>query len=162
MSTIHPFSHDQPIEDNKNLQNEPQYVRPEFTILDDQNDHSQTREEKPKESAKKGDPSPTNSFSLKILCLLGVVFCLIYGIGMLLISVIMSVVAALTLFQNHEINRSARKFWKISLNTLVAGFGLGVSILNPALGFGLLFIYFSISEGAIGTELFRTIFKRSF
>jgi hypothetical protein len=149
----------------------PQVRRPEFILIDDRHgerkythfgsesvdaaQHSFKTEAEEKQAAK-------GPFSLRFICLLGFIFCLVFGMGMLLWSVVMTCLATFSLFLNPNINRSMRHFWKLLANTFVAGFGFTLGMISPTLGLGLLAIYFSLAGNLVEDDLLRKVIRRSF
>lgn len=147
----------------------PQFKRPEFILIDprsgknqysyfDSNSSRKSHEEFQKEE-KQASKGP---ISLRFICLLGFIFCLVFGIGMLLWSIALTFLATISLFQNRGLNRGMRSFWKICINTLIAGFGFTLGMLSPTLGLGLLALYFSLASDLVGDDLLRRVIRRSF
>lgn len=142
---------------------------PEFVLIDDRNgeerhthfnvDASQHPQEGRGEEAQNRSKSP---LSLRFICFLGFIFCLIFGLGMLMWSVVMSCLATLSLFQNPNLNKGTRNFWKIFVNTCVAGFGFTLGLISPTLGLGMLAIYFSLKGNLVEDDFLRKVIRRSF
>ena len=146
---------------------ESHFKRPEFVLIDD-------REEKNRQTYFGADSSQQDAFgreehraskdplSLRFICLLGFVFCLVFGAGIFLWSLAMTLFATLSLFQNRALNQSMQSFWKICLHTIIAGFGFILGILSPTLGLGLIALYFSLAGRLVKDDLLRKVIKRSF
>lgn len=139
---------------------------PEFVLIDDRNgEEKQTRfninssEGTKEEETKHNSKSP---LSLRFICFLGFIFCVIFGLGMFVWSVVMSCLATLSLFQNPNLNKGTRHFWKIFINTCVAGFGFTLGLMSPTLGLGMLAIYFSLKGSLVEDDLLRKVIRRSF
>lgn len=146
----------------------PQMKQPEFILIDDRQGESKytyfgressqnsfKNEQEEKQAAK-------GPFSLRFICLLGFIFCLVFGLGMLVWSVVMTCFAMFSLFLNPNLNQGMRHFWKLFVNTCVAGFGFTLGMLSPTLGLGLLAIYFSLAGNLVEDDLLRKIIRRSF
>jgi hypothetical protein len=154
-------------------ENRPQFKRPKFILIDDRqgqqsqdfpfdsaptqepDDSSQNEKEELKSSAK----SPV---SLRFLCVLGLVFCLVFGLGIFLWSIALSFLAAVSLFQNQNLNHGVRSFWKLYMHTVIAGLGFALGILSPTIGLGLIVLYFSVTGEVIENNFLHKIIKRSF
>ncbi|MBA2367426.1 MAG: hypothetical protein H0V82_00195 [Candidatus Protochlamydia sp.] len=151
---------------NPDSKNEIQYKRPEFIILDDrENIHENNGSEENGERHGKNTGTNANqqsSISLRFLCFLGLVFCLIFGTGLLLITVLTSAAAVLMLLLNRELNQTVLTFWKLFFNTLIAGIGCMIGLVSPAMGISLLALYFSISKKKNGANLFSSLFENTF
>lgn len=100
-----------------------------------------------------------NSVSLRFLCLLGLIFCIIFGFGMFLWSMGMTALAALSLFQNPSLNQGVKDFWKILGSTIISSFCLILGLLIPPVGLGLLVFYFS-RRGK--EDVLQRVFQSSF
>ena len=143
--------------------------QPEFTLIDDRNGRAQYTHFDASASRKSADDfqqgekaSSKGSISLRFICLLGFIFCVVFGIGMLLWSIALTFLAIISLFQNHNLNRGAKSFWKIFANTFIAGFGFTLGMISPTLGLGLLALYFSLASEVVGEDLLRKVIRRSF
>jgi Fe2+ transport system protein B len=147
----------------------PHFKRPEFILIDgrdgknkytyfdtSQQSQGSFRTEKEAKQFSKG------AISLRFICMLGFVFCLVFGLGMLLWSIVMTLFATLSLFQNQNLNQSMRSFWKIFVNTVIAGFGFTLGMMSPTLGLGLLALYFSLTGHLVEDDLLRKVIRRSF
>ena len=164
MSTIpnSPIEEETPSPHQDSRQEE--FKRPDLIIVEVQKNQDQEKldldgENKGSQSQKE---SAQGAFSLRFFCFLGLIFCLIFGIGILLGSTVMTVLAALSLFRNQNLNESLYGLWKLSMHTLVAGFGFVLGLISPTLGLGLIALYFSISGEVIDNNLLRKIIQRSF
>lgn len=160
-----PFSHGDHAEKTGS---KPQYIQPNYIIIDDRKESRQHGGDPfdRRQSIHFGETgeknSPQASTSLRFLCVLGLVFCLVFGFGILLWSIVLTLFALLTFFQNHQLNQSVRTFWKLYLNTMIAGFGFALGVLSPPLGLGLLVLYFSLTGESFDSQLLRKIIRRSF
>lgn len=171
MSDVPFFPKEEEISSNSDQAGEgkPQFKRPEFILIDDRPMKSQQAHfgadstGKPEEpfTRKKADSSK-GPVSLRFICLLGFIFCLVFGLGMLLWSIAMTTLAVFSLFRNKKFNQSMRSFWKIFTNTAIAGFGFTLGMISPTLGLGLLALYFSIAGDLVGDDLLRRVIKSSF
>lgn len=135
-----------------------EYIYPQFEILDDREKIAENREI-PNDPAAEMPKSPV---SMRFLCFLGLIFCLIFGGGMFLMSLVSTLIGTISLFRNQELNRTIRQFWKISTHTLIAGLGFVLGIISPTLGLGLIVLYFSITGQTVDNSLLHSIIKRSF
>lgn len=143
----------------------PVFKRAEVILIDDEFEQSENGEQ-PRFS---NDEEPTphseqgqSTLSLRYTCLLGLVFCAIFGFGMLLLSLLMTILSAGTLFQNKELNATARRFWSLVGNTAVAGFGFTLGLISPRLGLSLVLLYFSMADTqTIDGDILSKIFRQS-
>ncbi len=135
-----------------------EYKRPDLIIIDqprqqqDSSSHTQASEQT-------GEKNP---LSLRFLCVLGLIFCLVFGTGMFLWTMVLTLLTTVSLFRNPSLNQSVRAFWGICMSTAVAGLCFTLGILSPTLGLGLLVLYFSITGELIDNSLLRNILRRSF
>lgn len=136
-----------------------EYKRPDLIIIDQPQEKKEENSTQPNSSDQIGEQSP---ISLRFLCVLGLIFCLVFGIGMLLWSMVLIVLAVFSLFRNTSLNQSLRTFGKICVSTIVAGLCFTLGILSPTLGLGLLVLYFSLTGEMIDNSLLRKILRRSF
>lgn len=141
---------------------------PEFELIDDRSgEEKHTRfnvdsSQNSQDSRDNGQKKPSGPLSLRFICFLGFIFCLIFGLGMLVWSVVMTGLATLSLFQNTNLNTGTRHFWKIFVNTCIAGFGFVLGLISPTLGLGVLAIYFSLKGNFVEDDLLRKVIRRSF
>lgn len=133
-------SHSNPSDQTEN----PKIVSPPFVLIDDRNGETQqtyfnidsTRTSS--ESFQEGETISLKSTSLRFACLLGLIFCLIFGLGMMIGSILLSILAILSFFKNETLNYRAWGCWKISFKTLCIAFGLAVGILFPQIVLNIL------------------------
>ncbi|WP_068467833.1 hypothetical protein [Candidatus Protochlamydia phocaeensis] len=153
---------------HQDRQEEIHYKRPDFIIIDDTQEYlrgSSNNSSFGYEQKQKGEFKTRvqqNPFSLRLLCFLGGIFCLIVGLGMLVFSVVLTLLALLLLFQHKKLNQVVFSFWKLYTNIVIAGLACIIGILNPAWGIGLLVLYFALSGEGIGSGLLSKIIKTSF
>lgn len=142
--------------DMSQLQNDDlKVVYPSCIIVDERSNGAQDQAEKTETQAK----SP---FSLRFLCFLGLIFCSIFGLGMILMSALTTVLAVAFLFRKPSLNQAMGHFWKLATHTTVAGLGFVLGLISPTLGLGLIALYFSITGQAIENNLLYSIIKQSF
>jgi hypothetical protein len=146
-----------------------QYKRPEFILIDDRQGKSQytyfgaDSSRQPNYSGGgKEEPTKKGSFSLRFICLLGLIFCLVFGLGILIWSIVITLLATLSLFQNHGLNQAVRSFWKIYTHTVIVGFGFALGLMSPTLGLGLIALYFSMTGELMDEDFLRKVIRRSF
>jgi hypothetical protein len=140
------------------------YKKPEFILIDDRKGgQSQTHYD--------SEGNPTNDtesftsqrpFPLRFLCFLGVVFCLVFGLGLLVIASLATLGALVFLLQNQELNQSVATLWKLYVNVVIAGLGCVIGVFNPAIGIGLMAVYFSLSGEHSSSDFLKNILKRFF
>lgn len=135
-----------------------EYISPPFVIIDDR----QQTEESLESSSEAAAETPKSPFSMRFLCFLGLIFCLIFGTGMFLMSLVSTLIATISLFRNKELNQTVKQFWKLSTHTLIAGLGFVLGIISPTLGLGLIVLYFSVTGEVVDNSLLHSIIKRSF
>ena len=143
------------------------YQTPEFVLIDDRQGKSQYSYFKTDAShtSFKMDEEKSSSqggLSLRFMCLLGLIFCLIFGCGMLIGALILTFLATLSLFRNQSLNQEMGRFWKMSLNTLIVGFGFLLGLLSPTLGLGFIALYFSFSTQLVNDDILRQMIRKSF
>lgn len=165
------FPHEESPSNQGHLEeSKPQFKRPEFVLIDDRQGEKKFTHfgsestENSKESFKSGQEKQAakGPFSLRFVCLLGFIFCLVFGLGMLVWSLVMTCLATFSLFLNPNLNKGMRHFWKLFANTFIAGFGFTLGMISPTLGLGLLAIYFSLASSLVEDDLLRKIIRRSF
>jgi hypothetical protein len=143
----------------------PIYKRAEVIIIDDRIDQQEGDDRSAfsdEEGRAAGSDQKQSSLSLRYTCMLGLVFCSIFGFGMLLLSILMTMIATISLFQNKELNATAGRFWSLVGNTAVAGFGFILGLINPRFGLSLVLLYFSMSdEQSIDDDILSQIFRHS-
>ncbi|CUI16994.1 conserved putative membrane protein [Candidatus Protochlamydia naegleriophila] len=150
-------------------QEEITYKRPEFIVIDDRPTNpygykKQTRYNSSGEQAGNEDHSQVQQgpFSLRFLCLLGVIFCFIFGIGLFFIASLSTVAAVVFLLQNGELNRGVRALWKLFSNVIVVGAGCMIGLISPTIGIGLMAVYFSLSGRLSSSDGLKRAVKRWF
>jgi hypothetical protein len=145
-----------------------QYKRPDFIILDDRESLSRKdngREgngEKPSEKNTGMQNNQESAISLRFLCFLGLVFCLLFGTGLFLINLLTTAAALFMLLLNKELNQTVLTFWKLFFSTFIAGIGCLIGLASPTVGISLLALYFSLSKEKTGTNFFSSIFQNIF
>ena len=156
---------------NSRREEQPLFRRPEFILIDDQRGKSQysyfAEDSSPKphhssQKEKRDVPPSKGAISLRFICLLGLIFCSVFGFGILLWSIAVTFLATFSLFKNRGLNQGMRSFWKISFNTLVAGFGFTLGLISPTLGLSLLALYFSLAGELVQDDILRKVIRRSF
>lgn len=139
-------------EDIVQEEEKPHYIEPQYIIIDDRHQNKQDT----------GSQEQKGPLSLRFLCVLGLIFCSIFGLGMLLMSLFSTLMATCYLFRNANLNKSMLHFWKLSTHTLVAGFGFVLGLISPTVGLGLIALYFSVTGEVVDNSLLHSIIKRSF
>jgi hypothetical protein len=168
MSNIPPFSREE--NSSSHTKEKPQFKRPEFILIDDRCGESQythfgaDSSRKPNHSfqAEKECKSSKGPLSLRFICLLGLIFCFVFGLGMLIWSIALTFLATISLFQNRGLNQGLQSLWKICANTFIAGFGFMLGLMSPTLGLGLLALYFSLKGELVNDDILRKVIRRSF
>jgi len=133
--------------------------RPEFIIIDNTQEYIHGSHEEfriPEEELLTPETS-RNPIAIRILCLVGLFFGALFGIGIFVGAVVSVLYAALLLFRNHTANDRAVRFCTLSRHALVIVVGLIIAIFSPTLGFALLLLYFSMK----GTSRDREVLKRT-
>ena len=141
------------------------FKRPEFIIIDPRqgkNSDSSQKPNNPFQSQKEEPQSSKSPISLRFLCVLGLIFCLIFGLGILIWSIALTFLAALSLFRNQNLNQGVRSFWKLYTNTVITGLGFALGIISPTIGLGLIVLYFSVTGEIIENSILHKVIKRSF
>lgn len=147
----------------------PHFIQPEFTLIDDRNGesrHTRFRGESIQNSGngtQHEDNTPSQGFlPYRWVFLGGVIFCILFGFGMLFLSLATTIVSLCFLFQNREINQLMWNNWKTFLFTLLTGFCFTLGILFPRLAIWLLAIYLSFSNDSDDESILNSYIKRSF
>lgn len=152
----------------KSSQEEHLYKRPEFILIDDQHEKKQytyfsgDSSKKPLEEEKEGEPLKQGALSPRFLCFVGFIFCLVFGLGMLIWASVLTFLAVCSFFQNRPLNESVGQVWKLYMHTVIAGLGFTIGLLSPALGLSLIALYFSLVGEMTDSPLLRKIFRGSF
>ncbi|MFI0435237.1 MAG: hypothetical protein ACH350_05855 [Parachlamydiaceae bacterium] len=161
-SNVNSHSHDK-------REEKPQFHAPEFVLIDERDgdkkysyfgSSSFEQSQRTKEAQTKIEQSPKGS--LRFISFLGFVFCFILGLGMLVWSGVMTLLALFCLFQNPHFNQGMWKFWKYFAHTFIAAFCFMLAVISPALGLGLLALYFSLASQLVDEDFLRKIIRRSF
>jgi hypothetical protein len=143
--------------------------RPEFIIIDERDGTTQktyysseyswqpvkyveTRKEEVKSS----------SVSLRFLCFLGLVFCVIFGTGIFLLSLVLTFLSLVNLFQNKNLNEGAWSFWKLWISTVIISLAFIIGLIVPTIGVGLIVFYFSLIGGKSEDNFLHKIFRQTF
>lgn len=147
--------------------NEPVYVRPEFTLIDERNQQmtyfdsegnseelevdedeieGELEEELEEESEEKESLDWMNDHiqSLRLVSFLGLIFSLIYGTFVFVTAVISTIIVLFSLFRDKEANQFVSENWKSFFNTMIAGVACAVGIIFPRFGVKLLTAYFAL------------------
>lgn len=150
---------------------QPQYKRPEFILIDDReeksrysyfNPHSPEPQSFSHTEEQERDYSRLRgAISLRILFFLGIILCVIVGFGILIGSVVVTFLAACSLFKNPSLNQGVRHFWKIYMHAVMTGLGCALGVISPTLGLSSIILYFSLSVGK-GDHFLNKIFQKSF
>ena len=114
------------------------------------------------EEREEGAPPTKEPLSLRFACVLGLVFCSIFGFGILLWAIVMTCFATGGLFRNKERNKDVASLWKIFANTAIAGFCFILGMINPAFGLSLIAVYFSLSSNSMNDDILSQVIRRSF
>lgn len=151
--------------DNDQETESPVYKRAEVILIDDEFEQGESGEQRrfssEGESAQSSEQHQS-AMSLRYTCLLGLVFCAIFGFGMFLLSLLMTILSTVALLQNKELNATARRFWSLVGNTAVAGFGFTLGLISPRLGLSLVLVYFSMADTqTIDGDILNKIFRQS-
>jgi hypothetical protein len=141
----------------------PEFKRPDFVVIDERNGKKMYTHfgEKTSQNEDKETPAKGN-VSLRFLCLLGLIFCLVFGLGILVWSIVLTFLATLSFFQNPTLNQGVKSFWKLYSHIVIVGLGFILGLISPTLGLGLIGLYFSITGEVIDNSLLRKILKGSF
>lgn len=129
------------------------YLEPTVIVIDD-------RQQQEKESA--ANPQAKSPLSLRFLCVLGLIFCSIFGVGMFLMSLVSTLIATCYLYRNANLNRAMLHFWKLSAHTLIASLGFVLGLISPGLGLSLIVLYFSITGEQMDNNFLHAFIKKSF
>lgn len=156
---------------NEAKKEEPDYICPEFVLIDERDGKGQQTyfgiDAVPKSSEffqsnqQTSHHSKNGQTSLRFLCVLGLIFCLVFGIGMAFISTVMTMLATLSLFQNRHLNQGVWTFWKNTMHAGIAGFGFLLGLVSPTLGLGLIALYFSIATDLVGDDILRKFIRQA-
>jgi|GEM_PF-3659028 len=175
MSNIPPFPEERGSSSDQSQTGgeKPEFKRPKFILIDDRQGESrytntqaeaETSFSDPKEflQTEKGVEPPSNALALRLICLLGLVFSLIFGLGIFLWSIVSTFFATCSLFQYQDLNQRARALWKLCANTCIASFGFALGLISPTLGLGLLALYFVLATDLVKDDLLRKVIRNSF
>jgi len=136
-------------------QPEMEIKRPEFVLIDDRNgktsytyfdaDAKPTSHET-RQSEEPGPQGKKTGISLRFACFLGLLFCLIFGVGILFLSIILTLLAVFSLFMNKELNADLINYWKLFFSTLTSAICFSIGMVIPPLGLFLLGIFFAYAS----------------
>lgn len=146
---------------NESDKKETKAKMPDFILMDDTQDYLHDRQSHinpSKESLKYH--SLNSSFSLRMLCLVGMILSFLVAMGMLLLTLIVFVFAAILLFQHQQLNQTLRHYWNFYINASVTALGLGIATITPPTGLGLLLIYFSFKGQTSNHRFVRNILNK--
>lgn len=144
------------------------YKRPEFILIDDRQEtkqysHFGSDSQKQQDSQSEGKEDPLQgAISLRLLCFLGLIFSLIFGLGVLIWSMVLTFLALCSFFQKPHLNKNMSSFWKIFIHTVVAILGFTLGLIAPVFGFSFVALYFSLIGGIIDNHFLNKFFQRSF
>lgn len=142
-----------------------EYKQPDEIIIEDSasvNLHSQEDSRKQESFQSDQFKQQKTPISLRFICFLGLVFCIIFGLGMLFFSLISSLFVLITIFQSKKINSACYHFWKLYVNAVVAGVGFILGLIVPPIGLGFLLLYFSMIGETLDSNILTKILKKSF
>lgn len=139
-----------------------EFRRPDLIIVDNQQEKQGNQGHGASFEEQQAQAVPQSSISLRFFCILGLIFCVVFGLGIFFWALILTFLTLVTFLQNHQLNRSVRTFWTLCLNTLIAGLGFVIGIISPTIGLGLLILYFSWTGEVVDNHLLRKILRRSF
>ncbi|MDP1880277.1 MAG: hypothetical protein Q8K60_04990 [Parachlamydiaceae bacterium] len=156
-----------PSHSSKNNQNDSEeYKIPDEIIIDDRSDDSNTVtgssfEEKQSDFENQSS-GETKAISLRLLCFLGLLFSIVFGLAMLFIAAVASILALVTFLSNDEINQNAMKFWKLYMHAAISGVCCLVGVFFPPVGLSLLLLYLSTSDGSESNSTVSNMMKKIF
>jgi len=142
-----------------------EYKRPDLIIIEDTNDSSENHSPPFQEESKshyRSPQTPQSTVSLRLICAIGFLICFIFAMGLLIWSVLLTLLTVLTFFQNPALNRASRLCWQLYTNLVMTTLGFGLGILFPRIGLGLLIFYFAVKGDSSDPGIWRQIFQRSF
>lgn len=96
---------------------------------------------------------------LRILCLLGGVVAAIATTIVAALSLIVVAMGAITLFLSKDINEQVLKALRNVRKLIVITFGLLLAVLSPALGLGMIILYFMLKGESIQQDLINKVVK---
>lgn len=125
-----------------------EYKTPSFLLIDDR--EGGTRQTyygsdglgQPQEAVEsEGEKS---SISLRFLCFLGLIACVVFGLLIFIGAIALSVLALGSFFRNSQLNQGVCNLWMLCLHSIVSSVGFLIGIVSPTIGLGLVVFYFSI------------------
>lgn len=131
----------------------PHYIQPQYVIIDDRFN---------KEQESSGGQKGKSQLSPRFLCFLGLIFCSIFGVGMIVMSFLSTLISTCYLFRNAHLNETMCHFWKLSAHTLVASLGCILGLLLPTIGLGFIIFYFSVTGEINDKSLLHSFFSSNF
>lgn len=144
------------------LKDELTFKRPAFIILDREEENQEQMPQSEFYREEEKQPSNSNSFSVRFLSLLGLIFCLIFGVGITALSLISTFTSTFYLFRNKDLNREVLHLWKLTSYTLIAGLGCILGLISPSIGLSLMAIYFSFSNKTGSDSFLHKILRQTF
>lgn len=127
-------------------------IQPEFVLIDERNGKTkysffdadaQLKSHQTGPSTNKGRRlvGPT-----RLIFFLGSIFCILFGIILFILAIVITVLSAISFFQNSKINKDMRNSWKFFFATMISGGCLAIGVIIPALGIGLLSLFFAVAS----------------
>lgn len=142
----------QSLEPQNNKEEKHEVITPEFILIDERDGKGQythfdsEANKKPYEPSQQESKKSQGVFLLRILCLVGVIFCLFLGLGVLIRALGLTFFSVTSLFRNKILNQEAVNYWKIFISTIISSICLALGFIIPTLGFFLLGLYFSFAS----------------
>ena len=138
--------------------------QPEYVILDKEEDEARKDEGYAKEQAdylttlhKIGQMK--FGVGLRILCLLAAFFVALATVFIAALSLIAVAMGALTLFLSKEVNTQVLKALNNVRKLFVITFGLLIAVFSPALGLGLIVLYFMLKGESLQQDLINKVVR---
>lgn len=152
---------DHPIHSSENSEKN-EFKKPEFIIIDETKDYvyGSSRGWAGPEEEELLTKKVKNPFSLRLLCVVGLVITLVFAGGLISYLALLSLFATLCLFRNKSINLALANIWRFFTYALVVAVSLVLAIFSPTLGFTLLVLYFTMKGQGNDRDVLRKILRK--
>lgn len=138
--------------------------KPEFIIIEDTRAYleggrkEESFEEFLEEQPKAPEKPVSHTFFLRLISFISANICFWLAFLQLIMAAVMLVIAGVLLFQVDSMNQSFLGFWKMFKTFFVCLIGFLIGMFNPALGLGMIMLYFSLKTDSL-SPLMSTLLK---
>lgn len=150
------------LSENNMEDNDPKIHQPEYIILDKEEEQPQNQQSK-----EQADYLATLQkigqlqfgFGLRFLCLIAGLVAAVATVIVGALALIVFGIGLITLFMSKEINEQVVKALRNVRKLLVITFGLFLAVLSPALGLGMIILYFMLKGEALQQDIVNRVIR---